>query len=191
VHASLLSRAVHAPVLPPLRLPEAAPPLSATHFGPSGPLTTWCGGPHHTVWGTLLQRVTHGCISLLTRVLVQVEEDGMLRVGHEGVAEQYKPEELRNGDMATITSSPPWAVDAWGLGCFWQELFSGTPLQDMGQLRNIDSLPKQVRKEGQAHTHVAYTPTAASSGVPLPSVLSSFSVHVERQVRESAPNGSP
>ena len=127
----------------------------------------------------------------ITTEVGKVEEESTLRVGHEAVAEQYKPEELRQGDMSTIAQSPPWAVDAWGLGCFWQELFSGTPLQDMGQLRNIDSLPKQVRKEGQAHTHVAYTPTAASSGVPLPSVLSSFSVHVERQVRESAPNGSP
>jgi SCY1-like protein 1 len=81
----------------------------------------------------------------ITTEVGKVEEESTLRVGHEAVAEQYKPEELRQGDMSTIAQSPPWAVDAWGLGCFWQELFSGQPLREMGQLRNVDSLPKPVR----------------------------------------------
>ena len=31
--------------------------------------------------------------------------------------------------LQLVKESPPWAVDAWGLGCLLQELYSGAPLQ--------------------------------------------------------------
>jgi hypothetical protein len=41
------------------------------------------------------------------------------------VANKYKsPERLRN-DWASLESSPPWAIDAWGLGCVIFEVFNG------------------------------------------------------------------
>ena len=48
---------------------------------------------------------------------------------------QYKPAELAKGDWATIQQSPPWAVDAWGLGCLMQEVFSGEPMAQVENLR--------------------------------------------------------
>jgi SCY1-like protein 1 len=43
-----------------------------------------------------------------------------------------------------VRESPPWAVDAWGLGCLMQELYSGAPLARMEDLRNTDPIPKDV-----------------------------------------------
>ena len=35
-----------------------------------------------------------------------------------------------------VKESPPWAVDAWGLGCVMQELYSGKPMSKTEDLRN-------------------------------------------------------
>ncbi len=51
------------------------------------------------------------------------------------VGAQYKAGELGKGDWDTIRDSPPWAVDAWGLGCLIQEVFSQEPLTSVEQLR--------------------------------------------------------
>ena len=49
---------------------------------------------------------------------------GDARIVHSGfmVPDQYKPEEYRRGDWAGIPEGPPWAVDAWGLGCLINEV---------------------------------------------------------------------
>ncbi len=36
------------------------------------------------------------------------------------VAPQYKAAELAKADWAVVAQSPPWAIDAWGLGCLMQ-----------------------------------------------------------------------
>ena len=45
-------------------------------------------------------------------------------------------------DMQVVAQSPPWAVDAWGLGCLMQEAFGGQELQRTEDLRNTESIPK-------------------------------------------------
>ncbi|KAL9270926.1 putative inactive serine/threonine-protein kinase scy1 [Drosera capensis] len=39
------------------------------------------------------------------------------------VGAQYKPMELAKSDWASISNSPPWAIDSWGMGCLIYELF--------------------------------------------------------------------
>jgi hypothetical protein len=34
----------------------------------------------------------------------------------------YLPAEVAKGDWAAVQGAPPWAVDAWGLGCLMQEV---------------------------------------------------------------------
>ncbi len=51
------------------------------------------------------------------------------------VGNQYKPAELAKSEWETIQQSPPWAVDAWGLGCLMQEVFSGEPMAQVENLR--------------------------------------------------------
>jgi len=79
----------------------------------------------------------------------KVDEEGTLQVGHAAVPDLYKPEELRKGEFSLIKRSPPWAVDAWGLGCFWMELFTGRELASMNELRDVGSLPEAVVKDYQ------------------------------------------
>lgn len=43
-----------------------------------------------------------------------------------------------------VRESPPWAVDAWGLGCLMQELYSGAQLQRTEDLRSTDQIPKDM-----------------------------------------------
>ena len=42
---------------------------------------------------------------------------------------------LRRGDWAGVPEGPPWAIDAWGLGCLIQEVYRGVPLSRTDQLR--------------------------------------------------------
>ena len=46
--------------------------------------------------------------------------------------------------LQAVRESPPWAVDAWGLGCLMQELYSGQPLARMEDLRNTEPVPKEL-----------------------------------------------
>lgn len=50
------------------------------------------------------------------------------------VGNQYKPAELGKAEWEVIRESPPWAVDAWGLGCLMQEVFS---CEDMKSVENL------------------------------------------------------
>ena len=36
------------------------------------------------------------------------------------VASHYKPGEVGKGEWGSLPHNPPWAVDAWGLGCLLQ-----------------------------------------------------------------------
>ena len=65
------------------------------------------------------------------------------------IPDQYKPEEYRRGDWASIPAGPPWAVDAWGLGCLIQEVYRGEPLSRTDQLREIDHVPQVLLKDYQ------------------------------------------
>jgi hypothetical protein len=51
------------------------------------------------------------------------------------VGSQYKPAEVNKCGWDTVLQSPPWAVDAWGLGCFMQEAFSRQYMQSVENLR--------------------------------------------------------
>lgn len=74
--------------------------------------------------------------------------EGLVKWGYR-VADQYKPEDVRKNDFATVRASPPWAVDAWGLGCLIQEVFSGKPLARTEELRNTDVIPQVLLREYQ------------------------------------------
>ena len=52
-----------------------------------------------------------------------------------GVGNQYKPAELGKAEWDTVRESPPWAVDAWGLGCLIQEICSCTSMKSVEDLR--------------------------------------------------------
>ena len=76
---------------------------------------------------------------------------GDARICHSGylIPDQYKPEEYRRGDWASVPEGPPWAVDAWGLGCLIQEVYRGEPLGRTDQLREIDHVPQVLLKDYQ------------------------------------------
>ncbi|GAB2270189.1 hypothetical protein Dimus_005093 [Dionaea muscipula] len=65
------------------------------------------------------------------------------------VGVQYKPIELAKSDWATISNSPPWAIDSWGMGCLIFELFSGARLMKTEDLRNTASIPKSLLPDYQ------------------------------------------
>ena len=58
------------------------------------------------------------------------------------IPDQYKPEEYRRGDWAGIPQGPPWAIDAWGLGCLIQEVYRGGSIGRTDQLRETDAIPQ-------------------------------------------------
>ena len=65
------------------------------------------------------------------------------------VPDQYKPEEYRRGDWAGIPGGPPWAIDAWGLGCLIQEVYRGGAISRTDQLREVDHIPQVLLKDYQ------------------------------------------
>ncbi|KAL4423761.1 hypothetical protein ABPG75_001062 [Micractinium tetrahymenae] len=60
------------------------------------------------------------------------------------VPAQYKPGEVAKRDWQAIKDGPAWAVDAWGLGCLMQEVYSGRPLARTEDLRSTDHIPKEL-----------------------------------------------
>mmetsp|Transcript_8758 Transcript_8758/g.18684 ORF Transcript_8758/g.18684 Transcript_8758/m.18684 type:complete len:802 (-) Transcript_8758:459-2864(-) len=65
------------------------------------------------------------------------------------VGNQYKPAELGKSEWETIRQSPPWAVDAWGLGCLMQEVFSTEYMQSVENLRRTDLMPQALLADYQ------------------------------------------
>lgn len=65
------------------------------------------------------------------------------------VGNQYKPGELAKGEWELVPQNPPWAVDAWGLGCLIQEMFSGESLNQAEDLRRTDTIPEALLTDYQ------------------------------------------
>ena len=99
--------------------------------------------------------------SLLHHVLVRaraVADSGFPWHRVEQVGAQYKTGEVAKSEWQMVQQSPPWAVDAWGLGCLMQEAFSGRTLTRTQELRNTESVPQAVlqvtlRTDGRAVGH--------------------------------------
>lgn len=62
---------------------------------------------------------------------------------------QYKPVEVAKGDWLTVRKSPPWCIDAWGLGCLIYEIFSFTKLGKSEDLRNTGAIPELLLSDYQ------------------------------------------
>jgi len=98
-----------------------------------------------------------------------VPPEGLLSHGFL-LADQYKPEEVRKGKWELLNGVPPWcavlrlvatarthrlryaptrAVDAWGVGCLVQEVFSGRKLTRTEDLRELANIPTELHKEYQ------------------------------------------
>jgi hypothetical protein len=52
--------------------------------------------------------------------------------------------QVGKGEWSAIPQGPPWAVDAWGLGCLLQETFSGQRLLRAEDLRQTASIPPGI-----------------------------------------------
>lgn len=52
--------------------------------------------------------------------------------------------QVGKGEWSSIPQGPPWAVDAWGLGCLLQETFSGKTLLRAEDLRQTASIPPGI-----------------------------------------------
>ena len=60
------------------------------------------------------------------------------------VGPQYKAGEVAKGDWQAVREGPGWAVDAWGLGCLIQEVYSGSLLTKTEDLRSTDRILPSV-----------------------------------------------
>jgi SCY1-like protein 1 len=67
------------------------------------------------------------------------------------VPSQYKPGEVARGAWDTeVKQSPPWAIDAWGLGCLIQEVYSGgQQMTKTEDLRRTQSIPQALLQSYQ------------------------------------------
>ncbi|GLC35616.1 hypothetical protein PLESTM_000343500 [Pleodorina starrii] len=75
--------------------------------------------------------------------------DQQLQAGEWMVGNQYKPAELARSEWDVIRQGPPWAVDAWGLGCLTQEVFSCTEMSSVENLRHTDLIPPALLQDYQ------------------------------------------
>ena len=75
------------------------------------------------------------------------------------MSQARKAAEIGKEDWEAVGQAPPWAVDAWGLGCLMQEAYSGQPLHKTESLRNLEDIPKYVVQVG----HYISLDTAAVS----------------------------
>ena len=57
--------------------------------------------------------------------------------------------QVGKADWPAVQQGPPWAVDAWGLGCLIQEVYRGAVLTRTEDLRDTSSIPKNVLPVGQ------------------------------------------
>jgi SCY1-like protein 1 len=79
------------------------------------------------------------------------------------VGAQYKPGEVARGDWGAVREGPAWGVDAWGLGCLMQELFSGAALARTEDLRNIEAVPQPLLTYYQVRRAAATAAAAAAA----------------------------
>lgn len=76
----------------------------------------------------------------------------VISANFEGCAEPYTAAQphpmvapqVGKGEWSSIPQSPPWAVDAWGLGCLLHETFSGQRLLRAEDLRQTASIPPGI-----------------------------------------------
>ena len=66
-----------------------------------------------------------------------------------------RPDPLSNFSVQAVKQGPPWAVDAWGVGCLMQEAFSGRQLSRTEDLRDTDPIPKPILQVHIPHSHLA------------------------------------
>ena len=52
--------------------------------------------------------------------------------------------QVGKADWQAVQQGPPWAVDAWGLGCLIQEAHRGRELTRTEELRDTSSIPKSI-----------------------------------------------
>ena len=65
------------------------------------------------------------------------------RIG-EWADEQRLRVQVGKADWQAVQQGPPWAVDAWGLGCLIQEVYRGAALARTEELRDTSSIPKNI-----------------------------------------------
>eukprot|EP00193_Tetraselmis_chui_P006190 CAMPEP_0177758280 /NCGR_PEP_ID=MMETSP0491_2-20121128/4101_1 /TAXON_ID=63592 /ORGANISM="Tetraselmis chuii, Strain PLY429" /LENGTH=752 /DNA_ID=CAMNT_0019274005 /DNA_START=433 /DNA_END=2692 /DNA_ORIENTATION=- len=65
------------------------------------------------------------------------------------IGSQYIPGEVAKGEWDAVAQGPPYAVDAWGLGCLMQEVYSGSLLGEIEQLRNTEFIPEGLKQDYQ------------------------------------------
>ena len=74
----------------------------------------------------------------------KVHDPQPLMSGFEHVPPYYLPGEVHNKDWIAVADGPEWGIDAWGLGCFLQEIFRRKPLDAMAQLKEIQPIPRTL-----------------------------------------------
>eukprot|EP00967_Tisochrysis_lutea_P140216 scaffold255931_cov23-Tisochrysis_lutea.AAC.1 len=102
---------------------------------------------------SLKAAAVHSPAVVLEMLAMRCMPDHCLAHGAWLVGSQYKPAEVNKGGWDVVAQSPPWAVDAWGLGCFMQEAFSRRYLQSVENLRcggagALGPVRYEVRGEG-------------------------------------------
>ncbi|QDZ17689.1 putative protein kinase [Chloropicon primus] len=65
------------------------------------------------------------------------------------VSAQYLPGEVHKKEWQLVKDGPAWGIDAWGLGCFMQELFKGSTMAAVSELRDLQSIPKGLQGDYQ------------------------------------------
>ena len=90
-----------------------------------------------------------GAFDFLTELAELERGVGPLVTGRDRLAPFYCPGEVGKREWGSLKGCPPYAVDSWGIGCFIQELYRGTALSEVGDLRTITGLPKTISKDYQ------------------------------------------
>ncbi|GLI62075.1 hypothetical protein VaNZ11_004633 [Volvox africanus] len=75
--------------------------------------------------------------------------DHLLQNSSWMVDNKYKPAELARCEWEVVRQGPPWAVDAWGLGCLTQEVFSCTEMSSVENLRHTEVIPPALLQDYQ------------------------------------------
>ena len=86
---------------------------------------------------------------------------------HFRVSPALYPTQVGKADWASVQQGPPWAVDAWGLGCLMQEAYAGRPLARIEDLRSVDAIPKSVLPVQSPIPAVPYQHMPGQSGLLL------------------------